>query len=87
MRNPFLLKLSFEDESLDFHPDLCLLPRGQLFKHFHQAHEVVFIAVLWFFNVGLYSSVTFRRIRTPLHPHSVTLDELAAARSGAVLVV
>lgn len=94
--SPFLLKLSFEEESLDFHSDTCLFLRGQLFKHFHEAHEVVFIAVLWFFNVRLYSFVTFREVwlRCPLHrPHSVVFTRvgadgshwLAAARFLAVV--
>lgn len=54
-----LFTLRFKEESLNLHPDVRLLLRGQPLKHFHKAHEIVFITVLWLFDVCLNSSVTF----------------------------
>lgn len=53
-----LVKLCFKEYSLNFHANICLFFRGQLLKHFHKAHKIVFVTVLGFFNVGLYSPVT-----------------------------
>lgn len=56
--NALLVKLCFKEYSLNFHANICLFFRGQLLKHFHKAHKIVFVTVLGFFNVGLYSPVT-----------------------------
>lgn len=56
--NTLLVKLCFKEYSLNFHANICLFFRGQLLKHFHKAHKIVFVTVLGFFNVGLYSPVT-----------------------------
>lgn len=93
--NPRLLKPSLKEKSLYFHADLCLFLRGQPFKHFQKAHEVVFVAVLWFFRVCRNSLFIFRRVCAPLrHPCSVTLVWLGddgrtwlAAAFSTVLVV
>ena len=97
-QDPCLLKLGFEEEPLNFHPDDWFFLRGQLLKHFHKVHEIVFIAVLWSFKVCLYSLVTFGRLWLRAHPHRVYGVQfiwlgddrshcLAAACSLAALVV
>ena len=69
-----LLKLSFKEDPLDFHPDICLFLRSQPLKHFHQVHEVVLITVLRFLSVGLHHFVTLERVWLCTHhpPHCVT---------------